>query len=112
LPAGEAAPNRNSGAFNRTEVIVENADDVCSGKDHAQLESELCWVGVHRQLVLCGGSLSLPFEQVTPLLLDACHFVVDATRAGSDLGGGGDEETAAGEDPPLDIGEIAVTECQ
>jgi hypothetical protein len=37
---------------------------------------------------------------------------MDASGAGSDLGGGGHEEAAPREDPPLDVGEITVAERQ
>jgi len=46
------------------------------------------------------------------LLLHPGHLVMDAPGPGPDLGGGGHEETALWEDPPLDVGEIAVAERQ
>ena len=49
-------------------------------------------------------------EQVAPLLLDAGYFVVDAASLCAYLGGCGDEEAPSGEDPPLDIGQIALAQ--
>ena len=51
-------------------------------------------------------------QQVAPLLLDAGDFVMDASRATTNLGGGGDEEAATGEDAPFYVGEEALTKCK
>jgi len=56
------------------------------------------------------GSAGFGGEQVPPLLLDAGYFVVDAACLCAYLGGCRDEETPAGEHPPLDIGQIALTQ--
>ena len=89
---------------------MEDADDVGSGQDDPEFEGELRGVGAVWQLALVGGSAGFGAEQVTPLLLDAGYFVMDAVCLCADLGGGGDEEAPAGEDPPLDIGQVALAQ--
>ena len=58
---------------------------------------------------MLNGNPGFALEQVPPLLLDTGYFVMDSSGARPDLGGGGDEEAATGEDTPLHIGEEAVT---
>ena len=88
---------------------MEDTDDAGSGQDDSQLEGELRGVGVVWQLALLGSSVSFLGEQVTPLLLDAGYFVVNAACLGAYLGGCRDEEAPSGDDPPLDVGLIALT---
>ena len=57
-----------------------------------------------------GGGAGFGGEQVAPLLLDAGYFVVDAACLRAYLGGRRDEEAPAGEDPPLDVGQVALTQ--
>ena len=89
---------------------MEDADDVGSGQDDSQLERELSGVGAVGQLALAGGGAGFGYEQIAPLLLDAGYLVVNAARLGADLGGGRDEEASSGEDPPLDIGQVALAQ--
>ena len=89
---------------------MEDADEVGSGQDDSQFEGELRGVRAVWQLALIGSGAGFPDEQVTPLLLDAGYFVVHAACLCADLGGCGDEEAPSGEDPPLDIGEIALAQ--
>jgi len=56
---------------------VEDADEVGSGQDDAQLEGELGGVGAVRQLAVADGGAGFRGEQVAPLPLDAGYFVVD-----------------------------------
>ena len=46
------------------------------------------------------------------MLLHPGHLVVEAPGASPDFGGGTHEEAAPWEDPPLDVGEVAVAERQ
>jgi hypothetical protein len=92
------------------EVVVQDADEVGSGQDDAHLEGDLRGVGAGRQLAAADGGAGLLGEQVTPLLLDAGDFVVHAAGLRAYFGGRGDEEAPAGEDPPLDVGEEALTQ--
>ena len=91
---------------------MQDAHDVGSCEDDAELEGELRGIGIRGQLALVSSRACLPAQQVTPLLLHPGHLVMDAPGPGSDLGGGGHEEAAPGEDPPLDVGEIAVAQRQ
>src|SRR5215468_798795 len=107
--SGQAGADGGSGAADRVEVVVEDANDVGSGQDDPQLEGELSGVGAVWQFALVGGGAGFPGEQVTPLLLDAGYFVVNPARLCAYLGGCRDEEAPAREDPPLDVGQVALT---
>jgi len=108
----QAAPDGCPAARDRAGVVVKDAHDVGSCEDDAELEGELRGIGVRCQLALVSSRACLPAQQVTPLLLHPGHLVMDAPGPGSDLGGGGHEEAAPGEDPPLDVGEIPVAQRQ
>ena len=88
---------------------MEDADDVGSGEDDPQSEGELGGAGAVWQFALVGSGAGLLGEQVTPLLLDAGYFVVNAACLCAYLGGCRDEEAPAREDPPLDVGQVALT---
>ena len=66
-------------------------------------------VGAWWQFTLLNRNGGFASEEVAPLLLDMRHFVMDTSGAPPDLGGGGDEEAATGEDAPFHVGEEAVT---
>jgi len=56
-------------------VVVEDGDDVSPGKDHSELEGELCGVVGFGQLALAGGRVGLVKKEVAPLLLNAGDLV-------------------------------------
>jgi len=68
-----------------TRVVVKDGDDVSPGKDHSELEGELCGLVGGGQLALVGSSVGLLKEEVAPLLLNPRDFVVYASRLRSYL---------------------------
>ena len=102
--------DRLAGAVDDRVVVVEDGCDVRSGEDGAELERELVGVGAGGELaggVRLAGRVG---EELEPLLLVEGDAVAYRPVPAAHFGGCGDEEAAAGEDPLLDVVEVAVTE--
>ena len=65
---------------------MKNADEVRAGEDDTQLEGELSGVGANGEFTVFKGDFGFTLQQVTPLLLDAGHLVMDTARATTNLG--------------------------
>lgn len=89
-------------------IIVENADDVRPSENGAEFERNLRRIGVLGELPVVDGGTSFTLEQITPLLLDAGHLVVNPTATRADLGGRSHKKATAREDAPFDVGEEAL----
>jgi hypothetical protein len=90
-------------------VVVQDGRDVGSGEDHSELERELLGVATCGELV--GVRVMCDFAQeLTLLALVKGDAIAYRSVSSAHLRGGGDEEAPAGEDPLLDVVQVALAQ--